>query len=514
MVDRFVARDAEVICLTKVLLPTSTDQMRRKVFILHGFGGIGKTQLSVEFMRKYQQSYSAVFWLDGSSKERLRRSIADLAGRLPQHQLSEESRSYSQEGDADIDRVVKDVLRWFSQALNDQWLLVFDNVDREFSVPSRDPEAFNVKEYFPEADQGSILITSRLASLWMLGTKDIKLGPVDEMQGQGILKNSLGESGEGNLIRSIPFQILSDVRDLVGSSELVNLLQGLPLAINQAGSYMRETSTTVPKYIELYNRAWGKLMEKQQRFTPQGDSGHSILTTWTISYDHLRAQSEDAANLLMFWAFIDKHDLWYGLLAPALDLEVAEEVPVWLARIAGDELEFNECIRLLLKYSFIDAQIESSSFSMHAVLHHWCCHTFEGDRSAMSWLAVIVVASAVPSKYVLHYTFVQRRLLPHCDRVFSLLQRCMDDILNNKLDSLSLSSACHELGLLYSDQGRMKEAEDMYMRALAGYEKVWGPEHTSTLDTVNNLGLLYRAQGRMKEAEDMLLRALAGCEKV
>ncbi len=53
----------------------------------------------------------------------------------------------------------------------------------------------------------------------------------------------------------------------------------------------------------------------------------------------------------------------------------------------------------------------------------------------------------------------------------------------------------------------MKEAENMYLRALTGYEKAWGPEHTSTLDTVNNLGNLYRDQGKMKEAEDMFQRA-------
>ena len=59
----------------------------------------------------------------------------------------------------------------------------------------------------------------------------------------------------------------------------------------------------------------------------------------------------------------------------------------------------------------------------------------------------------------------------------------------------------------------MKEAEDMYLRALTGYEKAWGSEHTSTLRTVNNLGLLYSNQGKMKEAEDMYLRALTGYEK-
>src|SRR5260370_26025349 len=71
----------------------------------------------------------------------------------------------------------------------------------------------------------------------------------------------------------------------------------------------------------------------------------------------------------------------------------------------------------------------------------------------------------------------------------------------------------NNLGNLYSDQGRHKDAEMMYKRALAGYEKAWGTEHTSTLDTVNNLGFLYVAQGRHKDAEMMYKRALAGYEK-
>jgi tetratricopeptide (TPR) repeat protein len=53
----------------------------------------------------------------------------------------------------------------------------------------------------------------------------------------------------------------------------------------------------------------------------------------------------------------------------------------------------------------------------------------------------------------------------------------------------------------------------MYQRALQGYEKAWGPEHTSTLDTVNNLGGLYAYQGKLVEAEQMYQRALQGYEK-
>ncbi len=261
VLDSFVARDAEVTRLAQIILPTSTDQMRRKVCILHGLGGVGKTQLAVEFVRQHQRSYSAVFWIDGSTKEKLRRGIADIALRLPQGLFSERARSPSKEIDEDLDKIVQEVLRWFSQPSNDQWLLIFDNVDREFCVQPLDPEAFDVNEYFPDADQGSILITSRLANLWNLRAADIKLEPVTTLQGENILTNRVGRAVEGEWIRKQIKRTLSNFSAFSGSSELVTLLQGLPLAISQAGAYMRETGTNLPTYIHLYNKKWTKLME-------------------------------------------------------------------------------------------------------------------------------------------------------------------------------------------------------------------------------------------------------------
>jgi len=53
-----------------------------------------------------------------------------------------------------------------------------------------------------------------------------------------------------------------------------------------------------------------------------------------------------------------------------------------------------------------------------------------------------------------------------------------------------------------------------HVSAVKGKERAWGPEHTSTLDTVNNLGALSSDQGRLKEAEEMYQRALKGYEKL
>ncbi|KAJ0348564.1 hypothetical protein COL154_013741 [Colletotrichum chrysophilum] len=100
---------------------------------------------------------------------------------------------------------------------------------------------------------------------------------------------------------------------------------------------------------------------------------------------------------------------------------------------------------------------------------------------------------------------VQRRLLQHADRWVK--------IFDTGIDLEHNAWIFHKLGNLYKYQGRLKEVEAMYDRALQGYEKALGPDHTSTLLTVNNLGNLYSDQGRLKEAVAMYERALQGREK-
>ena len=123
VLNKFVELDAEMARLVEVMLSSSSDQTRRKICVLHGLGGIGKTQLAIEFARKYRQNYSAIFWIDGSSKEKLKQSIANLANQLPQHQLLEKAKLYSRQPHEKLDGAVEDVLSWFSQSLNEKWLL-------------------------------------------------------------------------------------------------------------------------------------------------------------------------------------------------------------------------------------------------------------------------------------------------------------------------------------------------------------------------------------------------------
>ncbi|KAL5321359.1 hypothetical protein ACEPPN_009315 [Leptodophora sp. 'Broadleaf-Isolate-01'] len=83
------------------------------------------------------------------------------------------------------------------------------------------------------------------------------------------------------------------------------------------------------------------------------------------------------------------------------------------------------------------------------------------------------------------------------------------------LNGLSIDNgmlwACHELG--HYSQGKLVEAEQMYQQALQGFEKAWGPDHTSALGAVNGLGLLCANQGKLVKAERVYQRALRGYEK-
>jgi tetratricopeptide (TPR) repeat protein len=86
--------------------------------------------------------------------------------------------------------------------------------------------------------------------------------------------------------------------------------------------------------------------------------------------------------------------------------------------------------------------------------------------------------------------------------------------LSEVLTSHFEQSGDDNLGILHKDKERLKEAEEMCMRALEKYEAAVGSKHTSTLNTVYNLGILYRDQGKLEAAEEMYLRALRGYKEV
>jgi len=174
--------------LKRVLLPKRQNYQQMR-FVLYGLGGIGKTQLAVEFVSQHQSQFSAVFWLDGRSKDSVMQSIASYASSIPDGQISQSSKTYAAGGNIDINIVVQEVMHWLAREDNDKWLLIFDNVDRDYSrYTTSDADAYDVKQYFPGINHGSILITTRLAKLEQLGDSE-RLGKVTLDQARAILRS-------------------------------------------------------------------------------------------------------------------------------------------------------------------------------------------------------------------------------------------------------------------------------------------------------------------------------------
>lgn len=94
-------------------------------------------------------------------------------------------------------------------------------------------------------------------------------------------------------------------------------LNGLSLALAQAGLYLRNANMAASVYIKHYDSTWTDLMKKQDRFPLQEYTDRSVLTTWTMSYEQVHSQNEEAAGLLRLWGFLDCGDLWHEWIATA-----------------------------------------------------------------------------------------------------------------------------------------------------------------------------------------------------
>ena len=159
--ENFVGRKEELVRIKEAFQGNGS---QRTVVLLHGLGGIGKTQLAVTFVKEHKDTYSAVFWLNGKNEDTLKQSFAVIAKRLYDEYPSSVLLRKAAES-KNIDQTVAVIKQWLSARGNHRWMLVFDNIDTPKLPGIEDPQAYDIRLYFPEAHQGSILITTRSSRL-------------------------------------------------------------------------------------------------------------------------------------------------------------------------------------------------------------------------------------------------------------------------------------------------------------------------------------------------------------
>ncbi|CAJ2505652.1 Uu.00g130460.m01.CDS01 [Anthostomella pinea] len=483
-IEDFVARKQELAQMREQLRSNGS----RRTVVVNGFGGVGKTQLAIAYAKLYKDSYSAVFWMNIKDEDSLKQSFVRAAQQILRDHPS--APRVSSIDTKDLDEVIASVKAWLSLPNNTRWLLIYDNYDNPKLPSNSDHAAVDVHEFLPEAHQGFIIITTRSTEV-KIG-HDIRVRKMEDvLDSIEILSNA------------------SNRKDLIHDTDalsLVQVLDGLPLALATAGAYLDQTTTSFAEYLDLYKESWARL----QKASPQLGSyeDRTLHSTWQLSFDHIQKQNEVSAKFLCLWGYFDNQDIWLELLQ-----HDDVDNPSWLNQITKDRISFDSTVRVLSNYGLVevhsssDEQIESKGYSIHSCVHQWIVHILNHETdNDLARLAITHVASHVPGSKSEKWWLIQRRLLQHASRSsFAVLKKSIT------MDELEV--AYHNLGLLYSDQGKLNEAEEMYQRALQGKEKLLGPNHISTLDTVNNLGNLYSDQDRLKEAEEMYQRALKGYKK-
>lgn len=160
-IEQFVGRVKE---LGEIKVAFQDNGSHRRIVLLQGLGGIGKTQLAVTFIKQQRDNFSAIFWLDGRNEEILKQSFTNMAKRLYDQHPTSALMAKAAESE-DPDEIVEAMKRWLSIKGNTEWLLVFDDIDNPKLPGIEDPQAYKIDSYFPEAHQGSILVTTRSSRL-------------------------------------------------------------------------------------------------------------------------------------------------------------------------------------------------------------------------------------------------------------------------------------------------------------------------------------------------------------
>lgn len=452
---------------------------------LQGLGGVGKTQLAVEYVYRYSATYQLIWWIQADQPALVRSSLAKLAPRLG---LPSSERSGT-------DGAAQAVLRALARGEPyDRWLLVFDNA----------VEPADLKDLIPTGP-GHVLVTTRNYN-W----------------------NGLVETLEVDVFRREESVEFLRRRSAVAESEadrLAEALGDLPLALEQAAALKAETGMSVDEYLGLLNERTRELLEQSR----PADYPTFVSAAWTVSAETVEAKLPEAIELLRCLAFFGPDPVPREILRasgelrrPLLKATLAD--PIMLTRAVGElgrfalakvstgdrSIEVHRLIQALLRDQLPAKDRESLRNDVHVLLAHGApANPDDGSQwpryaELVPHLGPVGIVRSVDMRVRDFVLNVVRYLYQSGDRqaarsmVEDVLRR-WDDTPGEDNDRLLLTAAAHR-GDILRDLGDYAAALETDQEAFHNAQRVFGQYHEITLRLARGMGGDLRGTGSFAEA--------------
>ncbi|KAJ6506460.1 hypothetical protein DFH09DRAFT_1289113 [Mycena vulgaris] len=485
------------------------DLDKQHIYLLHGLGGAGKTQIGLKFIERRSARFSDIFFIETSTIETIDTGLKNIAA-------TQNAGSTAQ-----------DALAWLSSKPA-EWLLFFDNAD--------DPK-IDLNNFFPGCKHGNILITSRNPSLRVYAGEYSLVSDMEEPDAVDLLLTSAAQA------------ITPGNKEI--AAEIVKALYHLPLAIIQAGAFISE-SGALDGYLALYVENRDQLLSEKPAQS-HDDYAWTVCTTWNISFQKL---SKPAATILQLCSFLHHKGIFEEIFSRASVYDFTLQGPSeeelqkpleFLSQFLGpmntwDLLRFLKAMNEIKAYSLVNFDPEGKLYSIHPLVHNWSQSTLADQGQYHYWMVAIVgmSVSGIP-----HHNMqpASLKLLPHVDsllhgntsigpdfrngyrRLYYYAGRPKDAeqlylaVLEHRRsvlgeDHLDTLHAMGTLAAKYTKLGKLQEAEELEVVVLKKRRKILGEDHPDTLLTMANLTLTYHKLGKLQEAEDLEVVVLEKRKKI
>ena len=470
----FTGRD-QLIQTIRERFVSSGASLFPQIQALCGLGGIGKTQIAIEYACRYRDAYQFVLWVKAARSTLLADfvTLADLLN-LPEKDQKDQG------------ILVASIKRWLVS--HDRWLFVFDNVD----------DIERVYDLLPAELKGHVLLTTRIYALGTFANRvDVEKMSAEE---GALLLLRRAKMVNGSSHEQI------NAEEMTNAKVLVDLLDGLPLALDQAGAYIEETACTVINYVSAYQSRQSFLLNR--RGSPALDHPDSVVTTFSLSFEQVQQVNPLAADLLRLCAFLDPDVIHEEIIRECTQtLGVPQETEV-----VDDQIRSDEALSVLLRFSMIRRSSKTKTLTIHRLVqvtiqgamnketrHTWIERATQIVCQAFPYTSSIYSTSGYP-----HYAVQLLRVSIHKDQEYGNRENLATDfwrlavqeqVLGRfKASEQSLQKGlalCHEIGdrfheakthqyfaLLRAYQGlssasfkHLETAESLFQEAdIAGFE--------------------------------------------